>query len=514
MRAHTSPAPARSLLRGILAVVIALVLTLLSLCGGAQRSAAAESSPRIDPAMGTAIALHVRRQPDAVTTPASGAFQDTTGTVAVAGAGFIARKVPGLDLTTTDGQAAAAAMTVDDAESLTTTAPVAARATADANGDATLAPLGVGLYLVSEVSTPAGFSPSVPFLVALPLTDPDERDRWLSTVHVYPKIASAGVRLSVTDHDAVVLGDTVTWTSLSGIPPRTRIDGYRVVQQISPALALVGTASDASLSLECGTTQAMCPKLVAGRDFTWAYDPARRILTADFAAAGLNALAATIGAHPGAQVKISYRTTVGGTGELTNTVVLYGSRAAIDGGAGAPAPVSDAATTKWGSLQVVVRERGVPTHLLPGAEVRVYASAADAAAGRNPLTVSGVSQWTTDDQGRVVIAGLRLSDYADGLDRDASDPLYRQYFIVPVAFPAGYMGETDAIGVAIEQGDQPRIVTILAWRSALPIGLPVGLPHTGGQVPWAIAIGAVALVVVGLVLARRRRRPDDDESDE
>jgi hypothetical protein len=62
-----------------------------------------------------------------------------------------------------------------------------ASAVTDASGRAVFGDLALGLYLVTEAAPPAGVDPVAPFFVTVPLTDPENSDRWLYDVHVYPK---------------------------------------------------------------------------------------------------------------------------------------------------------------------------------------------------------------------------------------------------------------------------------------------------------------------------------------
>ncbi|WP_448656657.1 SpaH/EbpB family LPXTG-anchored major pilin [Microbacterium lacticum] len=506
--AHPRTGRALRRARAAAAALAALAVVLLALWGGAQPSRADQPAPSIDPAAATAIEIHKLRQPDGLLPPATGLVQDTAGLAPVAGAVFTATLVPGLDLTTDAGQRAAAQLTAGQAEVLISGVAPSARATTDNNGNASLSGLQVGMYLVREVGTPTGYTPSVPFLVPLPLTVPDTRAGWLYTVHVYPKNAYAGVALSVIDHDAVTLGDTVRWQSQSDIPHVPVLDGYRLVQRLDARLNLVGGA-DVSILCNVALAGGACPRPVEGVDYTMSYDGSARLLTVNFTPAGRAMLAHTAGLDPAARVVVSYRTAVLAGGELSSESILYASDAAIRGGSGAPAPVSDSAMTKWGPLAVVVHERGRPDHLISGAALRLYRTADDAAAGRNPIVVNGVSTWTTDAQGRVDIPGLRFSGFVDGLDRELSDPLYRYYYAVPISFPSGYTGSTAPLRTIVASTTDAQVVTVEVWRTG-----DGALPVTGGQIPWAIAATSLAAIGAGIlfVLRRRERREDAPRS--
>ncbi|GAA3906646.1 SpaH/EbpB family LPXTG-anchored major pilin [Microbacterium invictum] len=493
-----------SLIRTPLAALVAVVLSVLAVLGGALPSQAAS-----DPdAVVTMIEIHKFSQPHVLGALASGLPQDTSGLTPVSGATFTATRVPGIDPTTSAGQARAAALTAATATALTSGANAAARATTDRAGNATLGGLAVGVYLVTEVATPAGFVPAVPFVVVLPLTDPEAGDRWLSTVHVYPKNAQAGVVLEVSDRDAVTLGDVVGWVSRSGIPNLRDLDGYRVVQKIDPRLALVDAGTSATVVIDCGaTTRALCPQLTEGTHYTRVYDANTRTLTVEFTAAGLELLARAVAGSADARVVVTYATTVLAEGEIRNEAVLYASSAAMQGGEGAPAPVSDTAMTKWGPLAIIVHERGKPETLIPGAVFRLYLSAEDARAGRNPIVVGGVSEWSTDAQGRIDIPGLRWSGFVDGLDREATDALYRYYYAMPVSFPAGYTGVKSPLQAVVDSATEAQVLVVELWRASTS-----SLPVTGGQLSMGLVLAGAGMVGAGIVfVTRRRRRSASDE---
>lgn len=478
------------------ALFVALLASLMWVPSAAH--AGPGTARTIDPAAVTALEIHKFEQPDQLGEHASGLPQDTTGLTPVPGATFTAKLVPGIDLATNAGQEAAASLTADDARALVSTLPIAASGTTDTLGNATLAPLGVGLYYVEETAVPSGFVGSAPFLVALPLTDPVQLDRWLTTVHVYPKNARVGITLEVDDANAVALGQTVGWRSRSGIPALAGLDGYRVDQRIPPELELGGGATGLRVSLDCPG----CSPLIEGTHFTRGYNSASRTATVDFTPAGLLLLSATAQSHPGTRVAVDFETTVQAEGDLRVESVLYPSRAAIDGGPGAPQPPTASARTKWGPLGILVNERGNPAHLIQGARFRLFLTAEDAIAGVNPIEVSGVSEWTTDADGRITVSGLRFSDFVNGLDRAPEDPLFRDYFVIMTYVPAGYEGVKTPLALAVTSTVDAQVALVEVWRTSVP---PEDLAVTGARIT-GVATIVLLLLGAGAVLLVRRRR--------
>lgn len=441
----------RAALTGLIALCCALFIALLM--STVPVPAAPGDTRSIDPDAVTSIEIHKFEQPVVAGSVANGLPMDTSGLTPVPGATYTAKRVPGIDLTTNSGQRAAAGLTLREVAERTDGVPAEASAVTDGNGRATLSGLGVGLYYVQETVIPAGYAGASPFVVALPLTHPTERDSWLTTVHVYPKTSRVGVDLEVVDQDAVKIGDTVRWISRSGIPLRSSITGYRVDQIIHPELALTGGTGNGTSSVRVtieagGEVQAQAqmrfvsfvrqvadtPSLMANVDYRTSYSATTRTLQVLFLEPGLRKLEQAIAGSPGARVRIEYDTTVRGEGALLNEAVLYPSRYDLDTGTG----IRDGAVTKWGSLLVTVMQNDDPSRPVAGAIFELYATPQDAFARRNPITINGVSRWGTDDQGRLLINGLRFSEFVNGLDRETSDPLFRDYWVVPVSLPDGW----------------------------------------------------------------------------
>lgn len=482
----------RALTVGVLTLCLALLAVL---CLSPTSARALAPAQPIDPAAVTALEIHKFEQPEHLGAGADGLPQDTTGLTAVPGATFTATRVPGIDLMTNAGQLAAENLTVEAATLLVASQPASGSGTTDANGNASIAPLGVGLYFVQETVTPAGFVGSVPFLVTLPLTHPVLLDRWLSTVHVYPKNARVSISLEVTDRDAVTLGNTVGWLSKSGIPTQPVLDGYRVVQRIDPALRLVGDGSQVTVGFDVVGT----PTLVSGTHYALNIDPVTGWITIDVLPAGLTVLAQVVRDHPGARLAIGYRTTVLGDGELVNEALLYPSKASIDGAPDAPAPLSATNVTKWGPLAVRVHERGNPTNLIQGAGFKVYLSAQDAARGTNPIVVNGVDEWVSDSDGMLRVPGLRFSGFADGLDRDVNEPLFRYYYVMPSFFPPGWTGVKVPLATTVFSTTDVNVITVVLWKESAD-----DLTTTGGPQIAGLSILGALLIGGGLLFFVRR----------
>src|SRR5690606_11974834 len=100
-------------------------------------------------------------------------------------------------------------------------------------------------YLVRETDfsgqDPAVVTRAAPFLISVPLTDPDDLDNWIYDVHAYPKNPVADVDKTVVDADAVALGDAVVWTITADIP-NENATAFRINDDLDPRLDYVSTA--------------------------------------------------------------------------------------------------------------------------------------------------------------------------------------------------------------------------------------------------------------------------------
>lgn len=495
--------------RALLALLLGTVLAVGAVIGGldqvlAPHAAAAHADASIgslDPNAPTELVIHKFLQPQQYGTPATGLPVSTSGLTPVAGVTFTAKRVPGIDLTTSVGWDSARALTLSQAAAAVQHQPVAGTGVTDAAGQLSL-PLAVGLFYVEETAVPNGTVAGAPFLVTLPLPHPTA-NQWLYTVHVYPKNARVSAALAVDDAAAVKLGDTVTWTSSTTIPHQNGIDGYVVQNLIDSRLKLIDSAAQVRVELPGHGA------LIPGTDYVTRIVTVagKQTVEVEFTAAGRQKLAHARDADPDAHVTVSYRTSVLAEGELTNQVRLLPDAKTIAGSPGGGGPVTATAVTKWGPLTIQVHERGKPDHLIPGATFKLYLTPEDALSGRNPITIDGVSEWTTGKNGEVTIHGLRFSGFVNGLDRDPSDPLFRYYYAMPTGFPKGWTGVKEPLQATVYSTSEAQVLKVVLWRSRGGEG-PGDLPTTGARVTGGVLLGGVLLGLGALVLARRRRRED------
>ncbi|MGO4859301.1 SpaH/EbpB family LPXTG-anchored major pilin [Arthrobacter sp. 2MCAF14] len=479
--------------RGIIASLAAIASAgMLALGAGGAHAA---NTANIDPSKTGSLTIHKYEKPATPTNlPNDGTALTPAQTAALtpmAGVTFTVQKVNNIDLTTNAGWTTAAALT--PAQAAAQAASPGTTTTTDASGTATLGNLPLGLYLVTETGYPAGVTPSAPFLVTLPMTDPAGGKSWLYDVNVYPKNAVTTATKTVNDASVVKLGDNVQWTITSDIPNVNPIDGYRIVDKLDSKLS--HTNSTVALSNNAA--------LVLNTDYTVVFNTATNTLTVDFTASGRAVLAA----NPTAKVLVTVNTTVNTVGEITNTALVYPNAASFNitpGQPNGPVVTPPVAVTKWGNI-VLHKKDSQSSAALAGAVFSVYPSRADALAGTNAISVAGASSWTTDASGNLVISGLRYSNWANGATVSPGQPGYRSYWLVETKAPSGYALLAQPVETTVT-GNAPSAVTVTIDNVLANAGFQ--LPLTGGVGTWALTAGGV-LVLGGaglfMVTGRRKR---------
>lgn len=504
----TSSAPARGIgFAGVLCLALITAL-LLALTPATQAHAVPPSGDR-----DTEIIITKLERPEAIGMPANGQQlgADVIGDMTpIGGVAFTAKQVPGIELTTNEGQVAAANLTVNEALALAADQPVADSGVTGTDGVLRLGgsngKLGVGLYVIEETSAPAGVVPSAPFIVALPLTDPAGTG-WMYTVYVYPKNDKVEVGINVVDEDAVVCTDFVTWITQNVIPQQPTITKYVTRNLIAPGAKLQSLDTT-----QVSISGAGSPTLVAGVDYviTAVADGEREGFDVEFTESGRTKLVEAKTKNPAAKVVVTYPTRISGTGEHVNEVQLT-----VDDSA----PVTDTTLTKWGPLKIYVHERDDPRSAIPGAKFKLYTSAEDAEADRNAIEIGGETVFTTGDDGFITFHCLRFSSFVNGLDREPNDPLHRPYYAKPVSYPPGWEVNWDILvgEVNVANEEEAEVLIWPVWRDQPAVPTPAtpspapGLSVTGGQIA-GIGILAALLAGSGIVLFATRRRAKRDSS--
>lgn len=456
----------------------------------------ASAAPLVDPSETGSLTIHKYEQPETATPlPNNGTEQTVTGLTALEGVGFTVYKVDPIDLATNAGWVAANGLSAvfDGSVGSITDAGFTATAVGpelftDPDGEIVLTDLDLGLYYVVETTQSVGGTAVAPFLVSVPLTDPDNNDAWLYDVHVYPKNSIVSLDKTAEDSEDIKLGDAIEFTITSEIPDVAAIDAYRLVDALDSKLTYVSTA----VTLVDGT-------VLAAADYVVIFDADTNTVTVDFTASGL----ATLAANSDTEVRTVITTTVNTIGEIANTALLYPNQNAIDTDVPTESPTVE---TKWG--EITFEKVNGAGAALPGAVFSVYPTEADAIAGTNAIVLGGETEFTVDADGQVTISGLRYSDFADGVTVAPSEAGYQTYWLVEVVAPEGYELLAQPIEFIVDAstttvGIDQEIVNV-------PSNGGFELPLTGGAGSTLFMMAGGLLLVGGVFLTALTRRKNSN----
>nr|WP_195969104.1 SpaH/EbpB family LPXTG-anchored major pilin [Cellulomonas hominis] len=461
----------------------------------------ANAATTIDPTESASLTIHKYEQPTTATgLPNDGRELDPSvlaGLTALPGVEFTAKQVPGIDLTTNAGWEAAADMTSAEAAAAVASVTGVSGTTA-ADGTLTFSGLPLGLYYVAETYVPMGVTAAAPFLVTLPLTDPVDNASWMYDVHVYPKNSTTHTDKTIQDEDAVAVGDDVLWQITSTIPVGGT-DGFKMVDLLDARLTYKSVAVRiGATTLTEGTHYTVTTPDVGGRTQ----------VSVQLTAAGL----AIANDNLGQAIVFDLTTTVVGTGEIANEADIYNNQTDIDNedpsdttGGCEPGDEdcepTDPPVTKFGELTISKVDATNSATLLAGAVFQVYTSESDALSGTNPVTINGVSSWTSGADGKVSISGLRYSNWENGAELPAAD--WQHYWLVETTAPAGYELLAAPVQFDVTSNDA-TVIDLTVENVEADAGFT--LPLTGGSGIALLMIGGTALIVGAIMIGARNRR--------
>lgn len=502
--------------RGILASLGAIATaTALALSG----AAAAQAAPVQPAPASSTVTITKLSQPDTLQSPATGeALALPSGATPIAGVVFEYYLVDDTaagdtnDIGTNAGQQAAATWTA-------ATAPIQATATGvfdptTALGETTKT-LPRGLYVVKEISAPAGVTPAADFLLAVPLTNPTDLDEWLNTIYVYPKNAQTAATKTVDQTGSLIVGSDVTWTietdiprnpNPAGTPDFVAPDAFEIHDSLNDDELVLSATALTPLTVTAGATT-----LVSGTDYNVTPDISVSGITTYkivFTATGLGELALAVNADPDAVVTVELVTTVKQASVIGNVATVYPSQDSISNPTLFPPLVTDTVEVKYGSYQIVKKSTAGAATDLSGAEFRVYATEADALAANanylSPKDDAGVahSLWTTNATGNVTIEGLRYTAFYNGAIVAPLATGYQTYWLVETKALDGHQLLAEPIEITIDGASVTQTTQEIVNQSTSGAFV---LPLTGGTGTLLLTLGGIAILATVLIVARRRR---------
>lgn len=565
----------QSLGRRIMATGIAAALALTGIITAAGVANAQEFRPEygnINKAQTGSITLH-KRESGSQDGAVGSVFEKTDAGRPVEDVEFTYYKINGLDLTTPNDWERLSELKVaaDSCDLATTAKTIGGHALAegvkfpqktDASGDTKVDGLSIGAYLICETGHPKTVvKAAAPFVVSVPTFDTIKG--WVYDVHAYPK--NTMVHPAVKDVRSVkkygIQTDAqVTFTITAKIPQLSKgTDGTTAKDEYFKYFVLgdslgsgysEGKITSVQLADNAQAT-GVAPDNLAGKydkaDSTTQPIDMKHWLSVTFNKDGLK----TLRDNPNKYVIVTITAKVdniNGTGVLPNTgyvmmdTIIPGSPTPPDhpepetppyepptDPSDPPTPVPDReipiipsnkVVTTWGEAKLKKHSQDSQETGLQGAIFEVYHAENQgpncdsneiSKTKTEKISVNGKSQFTSDNQGIVTVAGLYVSTgKATGKEEPVPTEGHRCYIFKEVQAPLGYILPKDAtaqVAVKVKPGLMDE-VTVKFPNT--PVSVPE-LPITGasGTVIATVVGTSLLLLAVGAVLVRRRREANE-----
>ncbi|WP_405219295.1 SpaH/EbpB family LPXTG-anchored major pilin [Agrococcus sp. Ld7] len=456
----------------------AAIASLIALGGATPAFAAAN----IDPDVPAAITIHKHEQTGAAGIVGTGSATDPVAGAPIAGVQFSIRQVTNLDVddnTTwaalSNGLEAADVTATGSTYTLGSTTGTDSFTVTTGDDGTIRRTVPQGVFLVEELRAPAAAGvviPAQPFLVVVP-QPVEATSTWNYDVHVFPKNTVSDALKSLEDFQQEGLGSNLTWDLDIAVPVASEgrsLTSFGVVDVLDARLSH-NLATAGAVRVTVGTTT-----LERGTDFTVALDGQR--LSIDFTETGIEALEAN--ADQRVAIEIDTTITALGTGTIQNTASVSINGTEIP---------SNTASAYFGGIEL--QKNDDQGAALEGAAFEVVD------ADGNVVTINGVGEFTSDEDGVVTIAGLRTN--ADG---------NATYTVREKSAPAGYqLGSTTEWTIAVPVGTNAAVELTVVNAQVPAYALPV----TGGSGQAAFMIGGAGLLLgaLGFMLVRRRKAQAD-----
>ena len=396
----------------------------------------------------------------------------------------------------------------------------AAEGTTAGGGLATLANLPVAAYLVCETAAPANIvEKAKPFVVTIPFpnTTNGGDGKWLYDVHAYPKNQKIEIDKTISDQRAngVGLGSPVTFpvsTTIPSLDADTNFTYFYLRDQLDDRLT-DGKVDKVTLGADT---------LAENTDYVQSNTGG--LVVVSFTRAGL----AKLKANPNKKLEAIFSGTVSaiGDGTIKNKANLvqdrhYGAIPANEPPSTPPTepnnpPTSPEVSTDWGNAQLLKFDAnsGAAKTGIKGAKFKVYNAAepyaADCSAATkagDAITVNGQTEFVSDVNGLVSIAGLYVGDSVGSAGAGSQDATKRCYVVEEFEAPAGYvLPQQNTTGISVSKGALAA-ATYSAEIANNKQPVPQ-LPLTGANGQLLMTIGGVSLglIAVGSTMVIRSRK--------
>lgn len=192
----------------------------------------------------------------------------------------------------------------------------------------------------------------------------------------------------------------------------------------------------------------------------------------------------------GQTLTLTFDTTVIAAGEILNEADVFINDPNHNNGI-----TTNEVPSSWGQIRILKHAEGDVTKTLRGATFTVHETEADALADANPISVGGVTEFTTDGNGVVLIPGLFVSNTAGAT---------KTYYLKETVAPVGYNPNPNAIPVVLTAGS--GVATPVEVSVPNPQKPEIELPLTGGTGTVLLSVTGAGLLLAGIALARVARR--------
>jgi len=359
-----------------------------------------------------------------------------------------------------------------------------------------------GYYLIREVENATAAKYVAPFIVSIPMTNP-EGDGYLYDIHVYPKNQIK----EGPDIEKEVVGSTegsgsnmIDYRISTGIPEDIgTAKNYVVTDELDSRLIYDASSLKVYYLNRNGNTIS----LTSGVHYTPTFDAGLNKLVISITQAGMEEMAkawsVTGATNPTLRVEFSAMISLDQSAPDWDTINNKGILDYTNSDDYTYEPKESEVPTEPYGIEIIKVDGDNNTLLLAGAKFKIYTSEADALSGENALTnpESGAGDWevTTDNNGKAYFYGLTSGDY----------------WIVETQAPKDSEGKT----YNLLEGPLKITIDETLANETYPVEIVTVNNFTGFTLPLTGGTGTILFTLIGLmmlsaagvllIVARRRK---------